>query len=205
MTSAPSVGPPQARDPADDEHGKGQERELEVDVLDADRAGVVDEEAAREPGQSPGEREGPQTLPVNVDPCCLSGGGVLSGRPKLAAERAALIREGDADNGYGADGRLPEIGRLGHGRERERARADLLPVADDVVGDSEHREGRDSARRALTGASAGTRRAGRRQRRPQRPGEATPRSRACGPESPENTFGRTLALTSEGTVNSPAA
>src|SRR5207302_3246592 len=59
-------GAPQARDATDDEHRERQEGEVEVDLVRADAAEQVYEQAAREAGQAARERERPEAMPVDV-------------------------------------------------------------------------------------------------------------------------------------------
>ena len=94
--SAPTTAPQRLVIAADDEHRQRQERQLEVDLLGRDRAEHVHEQAAGEAAERAGERERPEPLPVDADPDRLRRGGILTRRPRLPAERAALVGEGDA-------------------------------------------------------------------------------------------------------------
>ena len=63
---------------------------------------------------------------VHADPA--RGGRVLARGPELPPEPAALVGERDRDHDERADRRLQRPRRLGHQRERRRARADLRPT-----------------------------------------------------------------------------
>ena len=106
----------------------------------------MDEQPAGEAAERAREREGPEPLPVNADADRLGGCRILARRPHHPAERAALVGERTRDDEQRADRRLERARRLRDEREGRRARPDLDPLAQQVVRDLEHSEGRDPGR-----------------------------------------------------------
>ena len=70
--------------------------------------------------------------------------GILARGAQQPAEAALLVGERDRDHDQHADRGLHAARRLGHQRERRLARPDRRPVAEHVVGDLQHGEGRDA-------------------------------------------------------------
>ena len=136
-------GAPEARHAPDHEHRERDEGEIEVDGLGVDRE-QMNVQAAGEAREDSGERERDQPLLVDGDADGACGGRVFTRRSQKAPEAARLVAECDADHEERADRGLEEVGRLGHRRERVRARPDLLVVAQEVVGDLENPEGGDA-------------------------------------------------------------
>src|ERR671923_4754 len=108
----------------------------------------MDHQAAREPRQRAADRKCEQPLPVDVDADGLSRRRVLARGAQLPARRASPEEDRDGRRDQRADGRLEEVRRLRHERERLRPRPDLLPEAQDVVGDLENGQRGDPGRQA---------------------------------------------------------
>ena len=143
ITRAPTTAPQRLVAPPTTSIASVMKVSGEVDLVGGDRAELVHEQAAGEPGQRAADHERDQPLPVDVDAGRLGGLRILAGRTQLPARPAQAVGERDDDRDQRADEERPDPA-LGNERERRHAGADLLPVADQVVGDPEHGEGRDA-------------------------------------------------------------
>ena len=155
ISSAPSTAPERLETPPTTSIASVVKVSSTETWLGRDRAELVHEQAAGEAGERAADHERVEPLAVDVDARRLRRLRVLARRPQLAPEAASLVGEGDDDRDQRARHQRPDPARR-HQRERRDAGADLVPVADDVGRDAEHRERRDAGRAGRRAASAGS-------------------------------------------------